>query len=441
MSSLQEAKTEIESAISVGVPLFNSGDEAGCARVYLAAAKKVVAGVNASNQSTETMQQSATRLQQAVTEVARTPGSHSDNAWTLRYGFDEVLAMVETNRLASPTTSTSSVSTASASATATSNAVSIGSNTVSSLRTPVAPATPVTPAPAVVEMASLQSCKDEIHNTISIGAPMYNSGDIAGCARIYLDTAKKVVAGVNANSQSTSTMTAAANRLQQAVDTVASTPTSYDDNAWTLRYGFDEVLGMSEGSVSSASASSNFSPSVSAAVSASSVSTSSGGNKRKALFSGNFNGSIVNDGVMGGLSSSSWNGNVFQGTVRTENNGGFASVRFSTGGANVRGYTGFYVKGQHLSSAMHTTNLSVQDSITARYSATNFKKSFQLPSSSSDIVYLPFSDAEWSRPLSYGRNTGTRKINLDAIMSIGIQMEKPVRGFMVRIDEIGVYEG
>lgn len=53
---------------------------------------------------------------------------------------------------------------------------------------------------------------------------------------------------------------------------------------------------------------------------------------------------VVNDGVMGGLSKSTFvpgeNGTaVFSGTVSLENNGGFSSVRYHTGKTEVEGYS------------------------------------------------------------------------------------------------------
>ena len=61
---------------------------------------------------------------------------------------------------------------------------------------------------------------------------------------------------------------------------------------------------------------------------------------------------VVNDGVMGGLSQSTFkmseNGTaLFKGRVSLENNGGFSSVRYNTGKTNVEGFTtlALYLKG------------------------------------------------------------------------------------------------
>jgi NADH dehydrogenase [ubiquinone] 1 alpha subcomplex assembly factor 1 len=57
---------------------------------------------------------------------------------------------------------------------------------------------------------------------------------------------------------------------------------------------------------------------------------------------------VVTDDVMGGVSVSEFqmiNGSaVFQGTVRLENNGGFASVRFTAVHKNLMGFTAFILR-------------------------------------------------------------------------------------------------
>lgn len=59
--------------------------------------------------------------------------------------------------------------------------------------------------------------------------------------------------------------------------------------------------------------------------------------------------SVVNDGVMGGISRSAIRSTdagtaVFSGTLSLENNGGFASVRMSTGGLDLTGRHGFLLR-------------------------------------------------------------------------------------------------
>jgi monofunctional biosynthetic peptidoglycan transglycosylase len=59
--------------------------------------------------------------------------------------------------------------------------------------------------------------------------------------------------------------------------------------------------------------------------------------------------SVVNDGVMGGISRSAILGTddgtaIFSGTLSLENNGGFASVRRSTGGMDLTGRHGFLLR-------------------------------------------------------------------------------------------------
>lgn len=58
---------------------------------------------------------------------------------------------------------------------------------------------------------------------------------------------------------------------------------------------------------------------------------------------------VINDGVMGGISSSTWNMTdngtaLFSGTVSLENNGGFASARSPVGTYDLSSYTGISLR-------------------------------------------------------------------------------------------------
>jgi len=73
----------IQEAIRIGVPLFNRGDVAGCARVYSQAALAAI--------SKGASQMDAHRLSQALTQATKPGVSSSDCAWALRRAFDEIL--------------------------------------------------------------------------------------------------------------------------------------------------------------------------------------------------------------------------------------------------------------------------------------------------------------------------------------------------------------
>ena len=93
--------------------------------------------------------------------------------------------------------------------------------------------------PEVVTINSVSDMQTVIEEAISLGAPRYNRGDIAGCARLYLATALALVhAQINRGFPGQA----------RAVDTLkkglaeAQVLTSVDERAWALRHAFDRVL-------------------------------------------------------------------------------------------------------------------------------------------------------------------------------------------------------
>lgn len=80
---------------------------------------------------------------------------------------------------------------------------------------------------------------------------------------------------------------------------------------------------------------------------------------------------VVNDDVMGGISSSAivinTNGNgIFSGSVSLENNGGFASVRHVVKGANLNAHSKFIikVKGDGKSTNLDVNHAQMRDTAT-----------------------------------------------------------------------------
>jgi hypothetical protein len=70
---------------------------------------------------------------------------------------------------------------------------------------------------------------------IQIGAPSYNYGDQRGCYEVYACTARmllKAVKGAEAEKKV----------LRRALERCA-TQNDPDDQAWTMRHAFDELLG------------------------------------------------------------------------------------------------------------------------------------------------------------------------------------------------------
>ncbi len=93
--------------------------------------------------------------------------------------------------------------------------------------------------PEIVTISSVSEMQTAIEEAIARGAPRYNRGDIAGCARLYLATALTLVhAQINRGFPGQA----------RAVDTLkkglaeAQMLSNVDDRAWALRHAFDRVL-------------------------------------------------------------------------------------------------------------------------------------------------------------------------------------------------------
>ena len=69
-----------------------------------------------------------------------------------------------------------------------------------------------------------------------MGVMLYNSGDVAGCAQLYLDTATGLEAGLHPGARN-----APLKRLFNAALTKAK-GAEPNDAAWALRHAFDAVL-------------------------------------------------------------------------------------------------------------------------------------------------------------------------------------------------------
>jgi hypothetical protein len=93
--------------------------------------------------------------------------------------------------------------------------------------------------PDIVSIDSLAEAQAAIEGAIALGAPRYNRGDVAGCARLYLATALTLV-----NAQINRGFAGQA----RAIDTLkkglaeAQMLTGVDERAWALRHAFDRTL-------------------------------------------------------------------------------------------------------------------------------------------------------------------------------------------------------
>ncbi len=93
--------------------------------------------------------------------------------------------------------------------------------------------------PEVVSIGSFPELQAFIEDAIAIGAPRYNRGDVAGCARLYLATALTLI-----HAQISRGFPGQARALDTLKKGVAEAHllNSADDRAWALRHAFDRVV-------------------------------------------------------------------------------------------------------------------------------------------------------------------------------------------------------
>ncbi|MFM8386884.1 MAG: heme-binding protein [Planctomycetia bacterium] len=92
---------------------------------------------------------------------------------------------------------------------------------------------PPAEAPRTAMAAHGGSAGDAIRAAIDVGAPAYNRGDIEGCASIYADTARRMLATDGTLGEM---------HALELADVLATRHDSADAQAWALRRTFDRVL-------------------------------------------------------------------------------------------------------------------------------------------------------------------------------------------------------
>ena len=147
---------------------------------------------------------------------------------------------------------------------------------------------------------------------------------------------------------------------------------------------------------------------------------------------------IVNDGVMGGLSSSNVTVNqdnkiVFKGIVSLENNGGFASLRSPVKNYNFENFSGIEMKikgdGKRYSISMKETSYFTGYFYTASFETKNYEWI---------LIQIPFDDFKL---FYYGKETSSnKKIPLNNIKEISLLIgDKQEGSFLAEVDYIKVY--
>jgi hypothetical protein len=146
---------------------------------------------------------------------------------------------------------------------------------------------------------------------------------------------------------------------------------------------------------------------------------------------------IVNDGVMGGLSSSTVSVNddkiIFTGTVSLENNGGFASLRSPVKDYNFEKFSGIEIKikgdGKRYSISMKETTY---------FSGYFYTSTFETKKDEWVTIRIPF---EQFKLYYFGKETKSgKKIPLNNIKEISLLIgDKQEGDFTAEIDYIKLY--
>ena len=163
---------------------------------------------------------------------------------------------------------------------------------------------------------------------------------------------------------------------------------------------------------------------------------------------------VVNDGVMGGVSNSAMippspnspGFSRFAGTVRLENNGGFASVRRALPNADASAYKGVYVK---CKAAMKERDekkqflLLAKDVECSRNFGTNFKSAFTVKSADDwEVKLFPFEKC-FKKGERMGRPIERGPINVKEVTELGLMIlrgeEAQVGKFGLDVEEFGFY--
>lgn len=260
---------------------------------------------------------------------------------------------------------------------------------------------------------------------INRGSNLYNRGDVSGCADLYTLTAVQLLSDeVPAYPRSV---------LTSAVNDASSPARTFDEQAWMLRKAFDAVLEWAEQSATVPTCeAATGSEEVQAAVSLDS--------EADCLL-----WSDQNDNVMGGVSSGHFSfdaaagAGLFSGVVRTENNGGFASVRLGGLRLDARSFEGVYVDVAS-EDPSRIFSFILKDAACVQMGGVNFKSKFTAPLKTAATpwqrVLLPFTSFS---PEFRGRPVSVAPLDLGGIVQLSLMTMKPPGPFALRISKIGFF--
>ena len=196
-SQLQTIVGAITRAIDVGAPLYNQGNFEACYRIYEGAALDV-------QRTVQQCQGPKQALAAGIDNANKTTG-WSDKAWAMRDTFDGLLALAEPKAAGSSAT-------------------------------PVTRHIPLVPLSVISECPSedITSIAESISAAIRSGAPLYNSGNVEACYRIYEGAISEI-------DRKHSSCPAARHVLQEGIHN-ADLATDWSAKAWALRDSFDGLM-------------------------------------------------------------------------------------------------------------------------------------------------------------------------------------------------------
>ena len=197
-SQMQTIVGAISQAINVGAPLYNHGNFEACYRIYEGAALDV-------QRTVQQCQGPKKTLVDGIDNAKKLTG-WSDKAWAMRDSFDGLLA------LAGPKTAAS------------------GPTAAVTRHIPLVPLSAIDECPA----QDLTSIADSISAAIRSGAPLYNSGNVEACFRIYEGAISEI-------DRKHNSCPAARRVLQEGIHN-ADQLTDWAGKAWALRDSFDGLM-------------------------------------------------------------------------------------------------------------------------------------------------------------------------------------------------------
>ena len=271
-SVLSSIRKRCSDAIRRGAPMYNKGNIAECERIYMNLRQEIISdcekNFNSPNQD-QPPDYELLKTYDIMKGIKLKPSDRSNetrsntdqNAWALRRGLDEILVNLE--QYNEPESQPN------------------------------------------FDMRPM--IKREIQNAISKGAPMYNEGNIVGCEKLYMNLLTEMLNPSNVNfSNLDSNLPKVHEHLLNTKRKLVKSDNSNqrnsmtDKNAWTLRHCLDTILKMETGESSCGSGVTRITNKILLDLKTPGV-------------------SILNDGVMGGVSTSIWQGGVFSGELLFSN--------------------------------------------------------------------------------------------------------------------------